>query len=108
MSALVLLIASAGMAQAKAVGARHQAQSAADLVALAGAAAIGRDVDPCITTARIASANAVTLTACRVVLAPSGRSGRVAVEVALPVEFRVGGFATVGRAAAQATAERLP
>ena len=62
---LVLMGAALGVVAAM-VHAHRQAQSAADLAALAGAAAIAHARDPCESAGRIAVANRARLEACQV------------------------------------------
>lgn len=57
--------------------AHRVAQSAADLSALAGAAALADGKDACAAAARVATANDATVTGC----APDGMDVRVTVEV---------------------------
>lgn len=73
-SVLVLSVLAVGLAAALAVGAlaqvvlaRHQAEAAADLAALAAAdVALGRATgDPCQAAARVASGNGAVLVTCR-------------------------------------------
>jgi secretion/DNA translocation related TadE-like protein len=75
---LVLLAAALGVVTAM-VHAHRQAESAADLAALAAAGSVGR-ADPCAAGRDVAGANGATLTACAV----AGRDVRVRVEVAGP------------------------
>ena len=86
-SATVLVVAMAGvlmfvMVGLSAVGglvtAQRRAQSAADLAALAGAAAV--EADACAAALRVARANAASLDGCAV----TGRDVRVTVSVAGP------------------------
>jgi len=76
---LLLLGAALGVVQAMVV-AHRQAQSAADLAALAGAAAIARGEDGCLRAAAVAAANDASVTSC----APSGAEVRVTVTVSGP------------------------
>ncbi|BEP12847.1 hypothetical protein acdb102_11580 [Acidothermaceae bacterium B102] len=61
-----------------AVGVRHRAEAAADLAALAGAAAAQDGADGCVAAARNATANAAELLACAVVA-----DGSISVTVAV-------------------------
>lgn len=88
-SVLVLAVLAVGLAAALAVGvlaqvvlARHQAEAAADLAALAAAdVTLGRAVgDPCQAAARVARGNGAVLVSCRL---DSG--GSVVVRAAVPV-----------------------
>ena len=103
-SALVLLVAVAVSLRAGAVLARHRAESAADLAALAAAARIGMADDVCAPAGPIARANGGALVRCRARLAPDGRSGSVDVEVSVAV--RLPGVGS-RRATASARAGRL-
>ena len=62
---LVLVGAALGVVAAM-VHAHRTAQSAADLAALAGAAAVQRGADPCASAASVASANGASVDGCRV------------------------------------------
>jgi secretion/DNA translocation related TadE-like protein len=61
---VILLVGAALGVVAAMVHAHRQAQSAADLAALAGATAAGRGADACAAAARVAGANGGTLTDC--------------------------------------------
>jgi len=76
---LLLLGAALGVVGAM-VRAHREAQSAADLAALAVASGLARGGDPCAAGAGIATANDAILVACTVV----GREARVRVEVSGP------------------------
>jgi secretion/DNA translocation related TadE-like protein len=101
-SVLVLLVGVAVSLRAGAVLARHRAESAADLAALAAAARIGYDV--CAPADPIARANGAGLVRCRAEVAPDGRSGTV--DVAVSVAVHVPGVG-IRRATATARAGRL-
>jgi len=83
-----LLVVVAGLASVVAglgqvVLARHRAEAAADLAALAGAGILldpFADADPCARAARVATANAAALTTCR-----SDADGSLTVVVAVPL-----------------------
>ena len=62
------------------VRAHRAAQSAADLAALAGAAALARGEDPCAAAASVAAANGAVVAACT----PDGHEVRVTAEVGGP------------------------
>lgn len=88
-----------------AICARHSAQAAADLAALAAAQHIGVDDDGCAAAAAIAQANRVRLDSCQVRLDADGRAGAVDIVVSR----RVGtGALAQWTASARARAERLP
>lgn len=77
----VLVLVGAGLGVVGALVHAHRiAQSAADLSALAGAEAWGRDRDPCTASAAVASANGAVLDSCAV----DGLDVRVQVTVAGP------------------------
>jgi len=82
---LLFAVAAAGTLRGLAVLARHRAESAADLAALAAAGRIGVADDACARAADIAARNDARVTSCRVRLAADGRSGAVRVVVAAPV-----------------------
>ncbi len=103
-SSLLLLVGLAGAMRAGAVTARHQAQTAADLAALAAAGQIGVGPDPCAAARSIAAANSASLTGCELTLDGSGRNGEVVVRVAAQVGLGPFGTSTV---TASARAGRL-
>ena len=103
-SVLVLLVGVAVSLRAGAVLARHRAESAADLAALAAAARIGYADDVCAPADPIARANGAGLVRCRAEVAPDGRSGTV--DVAVSVAVHVPGVG-IRRATATARAGRL-
>jgi secretion/DNA translocation related TadE-like protein len=74
------------------VTARHRAEAAADLAALAAATAIGTQPQPCPAAGRVAEANHARLISCRVRAGPDGRSGVVGVVVAV----RTAGWSGLG------------
>lgn len=74
-----------------AVLARHRAESAADLAALAGAGQIGTGGAVCLAARRIAADNGARLVACASELAADGRSGTVHVRVESSVRLPVVG-----------------
>jgi secretion/DNA translocation related TadE-like protein len=103
--ALVVLVTMVVVLRSLAVLARHRAESAADLAALAAADEIGVSDRSCAAARRIAARNGVQLRSCRLSLDPSGRSGTVVVSVALHVQLPVVGADAV---TASARAARLP
>lgn len=64
-TAAVLTLALGGIAVVTAGLVRQRAEAAADLAALAGAAALQREDDPCTRAATVASAQGATLQQCR-------------------------------------------
>lgn len=104
-STLVLVIGIAVSLRTSAVLARHRAESAADLAALAAAARIGLADDVCAAAAPIARANGAVLVRCRAAPAADGRSGTVDVQVSVEVRLPVVGARL---ATASARAGRLP
>jgi secretion/DNA translocation related TadE-like protein len=104
-SALVLLVGIVAAMRASAVLARHRAESATGLAALAAAARIGFGGEVCAAAAPIAAANGAALLDCRADLAPDGLSGTVVVRVR--VEVHLAGWAQ-GRVVASARAGRMP
>jgi secretion/DNA translocation related TadE-like protein len=104
-AALVFVIATIAMVRASAVLARHRAESAADLSALAAAGEIGVSERICSAARRIASANGARLRSCSPALSPDGRSGAVTVRVEVSVHLPLVGArdaiasARAGRAA---------
>ena len=101
---LVGLAGSIAVLRTEAVLARHRAESAADLAALAAAGRIGIAADSCMCAGRIATADGAVLDQCRTDLAPDGRSGRVTVRVRASVRLPVVGSRTI---TASARAGRL-
>lgn len=97
-AALVLLAAFVFAVRATATLARHRAQAAADLAALAAAGQVGVGPDPCRVAADVARANAAVLHTCRVDYADNQRSGQISVTVAsmidLPITRSVAVFAS--------------
>jgi secretion/DNA translocation related TadE-like protein len=77
---ILLLLAAVSAGVVSLVGARHQAESAADLAALAGAQAAVNGGDACRSASRIAVANGGDLVACDV----QGEIVEVRVEVVSP------------------------
>lgn len=104
-AALVVATGLVGALRARAVYARHRAEAAADLAALAGAGQIGVGTDVCGPAVAVAAANGARLASCRPTLAADGRSGDVVVAVRLSVGFPLLGARTV---VATARAGRLP
>jgi len=72
--ALLLAITFASTMRTAAVVARHRAESAADLAALAAAGQIGVSHGICPAAVRIAAANGASVQRCAPSLAPGGRS----------------------------------
>jgi secretion/DNA translocation related TadE-like protein len=103
-SALVLVVGIAVSLRTSAVLARHRAESAADLAALAAAAHIGFAADVCPPASSIARANGAALVRCHAALAPDARSGVVDVEVVVAVNLPGVG---ARRAVASARAGRM-
>jgi secretion/DNA translocation related TadE-like protein len=102
-----LLVAVALVASSRTLGvlARHRAEAAADLAAVAAAAEIGVGPDPCGAATRIAQANHARLLSCRPALAADGRSGQVEVHVRAEIDLPLVGSRAV---LAHARAARLP
>ena len=94
--ALVGLLASALLAVVVAIGARHRAEAAADLAALAGASAHQRGSDACTEARVVASANGAVLVACHV---DPGGDVAVAVTVRLPALLAGRGLSPAGASA---------
>ncbi len=104
----MLVLALAVGLRATAVVARHRAEAAADLAALAAAQGIGVDdttVTMCRRAARIAAVNGARLQTCTVRLNPSARAGTVQVTAAVLV--RIAGIGS-RQALARAEAQRDP
>jgi secretion/DNA translocation related TadE-like protein len=102
--ALIVGTVLAGVARSDAVLARHHAEQAADLAALAAAEQIGRGGDICAAASRIATANGATLMTCRPSIDATGRSGTVRISLLQKVKLPILGIAEV---AAHARAGRL-
>ena len=106
-STLVLLLALAVAIRAAAVLARHDAETAADLAALAAASRIGYVGDTagiCAAAEAIVTANGGLLLACSAALQPNGLAGTVSVRAAVSARLPVVGHV---RASAWARAARL-
>ena len=101
---LLLTVAGVTIVRTAAVLARHRAESAADLAALAAAGRIGVADDSCAMATRTALGNGASVRSCRVVQAADGRSGSVRVVVVIRVRLPVVGEQTV---TASARAGRL-
>jgi secretion/DNA translocation related TadE-like protein len=98
---VVLTLAVAAIGLTAAVSARHRAESAADLAALAGAAAVRDGGDGCRAAARVATANRATVARC---LVGDDLSITVVVAVPLPQPLRRWSAADDVRAEARAGA----
>lgn len=96
---LVLTVLMISLVRAAAVLARHRAESAADLAALAAAARIGTSGDPCAAAEASARHNAATLISCDVDLGPDGRSGTIRVRVSTSAGLPVVGTRVVSASA---------
>jgi secretion/DNA translocation related TadE-like protein len=103
--AVLMVFALAIAARTAAVFARHRAETAADLAALAAADRIGVGGDPCVSAAEIAAHNRASLAACAVALDSGGRSGTVRIRVVAHVRLPLVGARDV---TASARAGRLP
>lgn len=86
-ASLLLVIAGVVTVRGLAVLARHRAESAADLAALAAAARIGFGGAPCAAAGPIAAANGAALRSCSASVAADGRVGEVFVRVVLAVRL---------------------
>ncbi|WP_256385834.1 Rv3654c family TadE-like protein [Jatrophihabitans sp. GAS493] len=89
-SAVLLLLATVVAVRTTAVLARHRAESAADLAALAAATRIGVGTDECDAARMVAAANRAALVGCDLTLDSDGRSGEVRIVVHLPVQLGLG------------------
>jgi secretion/DNA translocation related TadE-like protein len=104
-SILVLTLAAAVLLRTAGILARHRAETAADLAALAAAISIGHVDETCRAAATIAESNRATVVSCTSVLAADGRSGTVTVRVDVRAQLLGWGVADV---TASARAGRLP
>jgi secretion/DNA translocation related TadE-like protein len=105
--ALVVLVALGAAAVAAAVVARHRAQAAADLAALAGAAvAIEGDLPTCARAAEFAAHNGARLVGCRL----DGADVTVAVAVVPPelIDFGLAATAAARAGPVEAPPSALP
>ena len=100
--AVLMVFAIAIAARTCAVFARHRAEVAADLAALAAAGRIGVGGDPCASAAAIAARNRARLASCAVALDPGGT---VRIQVVEHVGLPLVGVRDVS---ASARAGRLP
>jgi secretion/DNA translocation related TadE-like protein len=89
--ALVMAVAYAAILRTTAVLARHRAETAADVAALAAAGQIGHDHDLCAAASRVAAENHAAVLACTTAVDAGGRSGTVRVMVATTVHLPVVG-----------------
>jgi secretion/DNA translocation related TadE-like protein len=104
--ALVIVSAACAMVMlAAAICARHSAQAAADLAALAAAQHIGVDDGGCVAAADIAAVNRASLESCEIRLDADGRAGTVDIALSRPVGT---GALAQWTARARARAERAP
>lgn len=104
-SALVLFMGLVVSLRTAAVLARHRAEAAADLAALAAAGRIGYASDVCAAAAPVAVANGGRLVNCRASLDIGARSGTVDVVVSVPIDLAGMGLEQV---TASARAGRMP
>ena len=102
--AVVLAVAAVVVVRTLAVLARHRAESAADLAALAAAGRIGVGGRPCAAARAVAAADDAVVRVCTVALDPSGRSGTVRVQVSVRVDLPVIGAGQAQGARARAGA----
>lgn len=86
-ASLLLVVAGVVTVRGLAVLARHRAESAADLAALAAAARIGFGGAPCAAAGAIAVANGAVLRSCAAAVSADGRTGQVLVRVGLSVRL---------------------
>jgi secretion/DNA translocation related TadE-like protein len=86
-AALLALVTAVAVLRAAAVVARHRAEGAADLAALAAAAHIGLDPAGCAAAAAVADAMGAHVQACVLSQGADARSGAVVVRVVLPVQL---------------------
>ncbi len=103
--ALVVAAAMVAVVAGSAVLARHRAERAADLGALAGAQQIGRGAEPCQAARRVVAENGAGVQSCTTTLDASGRSGSVAIVVTQAARFPMLGSRLV---TARTRAARLP
>jgi secretion/DNA translocation related TadE-like protein len=96
---LVVVVGVVTTARGLAVLARHRAESAADLAALAAAGQIGVSPRECPAASRVAALDGARLVRCRVALGPDGRSGTVDVVVSETVELPLAGIRRISAAA---------
>ena len=105
-ASLVALLGAVAFVSGEATAARHHAQSAADLAALAGAERIGIDDEGvCAAANRVAILNSAALATCSADVAVDGRSGIVRVRVTVTVRLP---FAGQQKVPARAAASREP
>jgi secretion/DNA translocation related TadE-like protein len=102
-AALLAVVTAVAVLRGTAVLARHRAEGAADLAALAAAAHIGVDSAACAAAAAVAAANGARVQSCVLSQGTDARSGTVVVRVVLPVDLP---GATVGSVSASARAGR--
>jgi secretion/DNA translocation related TadE-like protein len=93
----LVIVTGIGLTMALAITSSHRARSAADLAALAGAAAYAEDADACSAARETASSNGGTVTACELHGDP--------VSFVIVVHVRVAGIDGVFRSLAEFTAK---
>lgn len=106
-AALIVFMGSIVTLHIVATLARHKAESAADLAALAAAGQIGIGEAICAPAAVVATANQARVIRCATTLSADGLSGQVDVTVSLAVRFPVLGPVNA-TASARAARERAP
>ncbi|HEY3736216.1 MAG TPA: Rv3654c family TadE-like protein [Jatrophihabitans sp.] len=86
---LLALVTVAATMRSAAILARHRAESAADLAALAAATGLGRTADPCSLAYTVAALNGAEVSNCTVEAAEAAQAGSVRVwvtrELHLPI-----------------------
>ena len=97
--ALLLTVALVAALRSQAVYARHRAETAADLAALAAAGRIGTAGDSCSAARAVAESNGATLISCTPEPGADGRSGAVTVRVRVHARLAVVGDRTVDASA---------
>jgi secretion/DNA translocation related TadE-like protein len=102
-AALLAVVTAVAVLRGAAVLARHRAEGAADLAALAAAGHIGLDRAGCAAAAAVAAANGARLQSCVLSQGVDARTGSVVVRVVMPVHVP---GAAVGSVSASARAGR--
>ena len=97
--ALLLTVALVAMLRTDAVYARHRAEAAADLAALAAAGRIGTTGDICAAARAVAQSNGATLLSCAPEPGSDARSGAVVVRVRVHARLAIVGDRTVDASA---------
>ena len=93
---LLLLLAQVGVLVTLLIARQHQADAAADLAALSGAAGLQRGASPCAAAARVAELNGVAVVRCEVMGADVRVTVRATLDLPLDLSVDLTGAARAG------------